>query len=189
MSLPKNWLWKLFFLCIAIGCAAAKASAVDVFAPTAFHGFWYGRPSSPDDPKGTFYVSLLLKNQTSGTIRVPTQYQVEYLLSKPENVILNLIVRPETVNDVVPIVPEADLRIVELHPGEVAWVAWKRQCDAMPSKPLKVRFVVEKTIADRYQLWSGELEVQSQRATEEVNLASKPKHDAGDREMNRTSQP
>lgn len=131
----------------------------------AVHGFWPSR--SAGDPMGLLYANLLMKNESSHTIRVPTQYLDSYLLTKEDRGVLHLVVKPQRFDDgVYPVTPEADLRIVELRPGEVAWISWKQNSEPLPEKPLYVRFEVDRGLATRYGLWSGEIEVQSTRDVE-----------------------
>lgn len=123
---------------------------------------------------GLLYVNLLLKNETQHPIRIPTQYEDSYLLTKGSRGVLHLIVKPRLFDDeVTPVTPEADLRIVELRPGEVAWIAWKQNYEAIPTETLYVRFEVDRGLAARYGLWSGEIEVQSTHDTEQRPLKEK----------------
>lgn len=106
---------------------------------------------------------LLIRNIGNRAVRVATHPNGSHYLSGANGSRVTLITENQANPwDAKVFVPESDLGIVCLEPGDAALVRHTEITVEYPPRLIDVRYRIEKDIGDRMNLWSGELDTVSE---------------------------
>jgi hypothetical protein len=167
---------KILILVFSIMIYSSSGLAGDaVLTAKAVHYVFEASPAPPrttePGPGGqvqspqTWRLSLiiLIRNTGNRAVRIATHPNGSHYLSGPKGSRVTLITENQANPwDAQVVVPESDLGIVGLEPGEAALVRHTEITVEYPPKLIDVKYIIKNEIGDRLNIWSGELAMASE---------------------------